>query len=80
MRPLDSITHNSKFIFIIIHLRWHGENQNIVIHVILVNNFRNSSSKYATILKIGFMKEHMEYHGIINTYQQMEIIMGDRHI
>ena len=50
-------------------------NQNIEIHVILVNNFRNSSSTYATILKIDFMNEYLKYHGITNTYWDMEIIM-----
>ena len=47
-------------------MRWHGGNQDIEIHVILQTTSINSSSKYATILKIGFMKEHMGYHGITN--------------
>ena len=50
------------------------------IHIILINNLRNSSSQYATILKINFMQEHMKYHGMTKTYQHMGIIMGDHHI
>jgi len=58
----------------------YGGNQYIDIHVILQTTSINSSSKYATILKIGFMEEHMEYHGITNTYHHMGITMEDHHI
>ena len=80
MLSLNPTKSYLRIVFINIHMNYHRENQNIEIHAILVNNLRNSTWKYATFRRIGFMKEYMNYHGITNTYQHMGIIIENHHI
>ena len=75
MRSLNSTTHTHHYSC---EMTWRNSRYRNTCN--LQTTSINSSSKYATILKIGFMEEHMEYHGITNTYHHMGIIMGDHHI